>query len=160
MRAGQTTVAALKLAGGLTKAMQIARSEQLRVYRESSRLQYQKSGVVRAYKRLSAKDERVCPACLMADGEVVALEIEFMEHTQGRCTLVPVVIGADDPNWEPGQDWFKRQPADVQQQILGPGRYAAYQDGLFELDDLVTTQSSSIWGDSLVPTPLKDLVDA
>jgi len=33
------------LAGGLTKALQIARTEQLRVYREAARMQYQESGV-------------------------------------------------------------------------------------------------------------------
>lgn len=148
-----------QLAGNLNKAMQIARTEQLRVYRESSRLQYQQSGVVTGYKRLSARDGRVCPACLMADGQVLRLEIVFAEHPQGRCTLVPVVIGADAPEWETGQEWFLRQPEDVQRQILGPGRLDAYQDGQFKLDDLVTERKSSVWGDALVPTPLKDLVN-
>jgi SPP1 gp7 family putative phage head morphogenesis protein len=149
-----------QLAGNLNKAMQIARTEQLRVYRESSRLQYQQSGVVTGYMRLSARDDRICPACLMADGQILRLEIEFAEHTQGRCSLVPIVIGADTPEWETGQDWFKRQPEDVQRKILGPGRFDAYQDGQFGLDALITERKSSVWGDSLVPTPLKDLVDA
>ncbi len=148
------------LAGGLNNALQIARSEQLRVYRESSRLQYQESGVVEAYKRLSAKDERVCPACLMADGMIVRLESEFAEHTQGRCSLVPVVIGVDTPEWETGREWFETQPEDVQRQILGPGRFDAWQAGEFELSDLITRRSDPVWGDSLVPTPLKDLIDA
>ncbi len=147
------------LAGGLNKALEIARTEQLRVYRESSRLQYEESGVVKAYKRLSAKDERVCPACLMADGMIVRLENSFAEHVRGRCTLVPVVIGADEPQWETGRDWFEKQPDDVKQRILGPGRFDALQEGQFELDDLITERSSSVWGESLVPTPLKDLVD-
>lgn len=148
-----------QLAGNLNKAMQIARTEQLRVYRESSRMQYQQSGVVTGYMRLSARDGRVCPACLMADGQILRLEIEFAEHPQGRCTLVPVVIGADTPEWETGKQWFLRQPEDVQRQILGPGRFDAYQDGQFGLDALVTERKSSVWGDALVPTPLKDLVN-
>lgn len=148
------------LAGGLDKALQIARTEQLRVYRESSRLQYEESGVVTAYKRLSAKDDRVCPACLMADGMILRLEVEFAEHVRGRCTLVPVVIGADVPQWETGREWFEKQPEDVQRKILGPGRFDAWKDGQFELDDLITERKSSVWGASLVPTPLKDLVDA
>ncbi len=147
------------LAGGLNKALQIARSEQLRVYRESSRLQYEESGVVSGYMRLSAKDDRVCPACLMADGMIVKLSTAFAEHVQGRCSLVPIVIGADDPKWETGEEWFRRQPADVQSRILGPGRFDAWQDNQFELDELITRRSSSVWGKSLVPTPLKDLVN-
>lgn len=147
------------LAGGLNKALQISRTEQLRVYRESSRLQYEESGVVEAYKRLSAKDDRVCPACLMADGMIVRLESEFAEHTRGRCSLVPIVIGVDAPEWETGQEWFQTQPEDVQRRILGPGRFDAWREDQFELDDLVTRRTNSVWGDSLVPTPLNALVN-
>lgn len=147
------------LAGGLNKALQIARTEQLRVYRESSRMQYTDSGVVSGYKRLSARDERVCPACLMADGQTFRLEISFAEHVQGRCTLVPIVIGADVPKWETGKKWFGKQPPEVQARILGMGRFEAWQDGQFKLDQLVTKKTSRVWGDALVPAPLKDLVN-
>ena len=146
------------LAGGLNKALQIARTEQGRVYRESSRMQYTDSGVVSGYKRLSAKDERTCPACLIADGETFSLEISFIEHVQGRCTLVPIVIGADEPQWETGKEWLEKQPPEVQARILGTGRFEAWQNGEFELDQLVTKKTSSVWGDSFVPTPLKDLI--
>ena len=50
------------LAGGLQKALTIARSEQMRVYREATRAQYERSGVVSGQRRLSAHDDRVCPA--------------------------------------------------------------------------------------------------
>ena len=73
---------------------------------------------------------------------------------------MPVVIGVGAPQWETGEEWFRKQPVDVQQRILGPGRYDAWQDGQFQLDELITKRSNSVWGDSLVPTPLKDLVDA
>ena len=148
------------LAGGLNKALQIARTEQLRVYRESSRQQYKESGVVSGYKRLSARDGNVCPACLMADGQLFRLEISFAEHVQGRCVLVPVVIGADEPKWQTGKQWFGKQPPEVQAQILGAGRFEAWQDGQFKLDQLITKKTSRTWGDAFVPTPLKDLVDA
>lgn len=147
------------LAGGLNKALQIARTEQGRVYRESSRMQYADSGVVSGYKRLSARDDRVCPACLMADGQIFRLEISFAEHVQGRCTLVPIVIGADDPKWETGKQWFTKQPPEVQARILGPGRFEAWRGGEFKLDQLVVKKTNRTWGDALVPAPLKDLVN-
>lgn len=146
------------LAGGLNKALQIARTEQLRVYRASSQQQYLESGVVNGYKRLSARDERVCAACLMADGEFFRLEISFAEHVQGRCVLVPVVMGADEPKWQTGKSWFREQPPETQANILGKGRFEAWKGREFKLDDLITEQTSRTWGSALVPTSLKELV--
>lgn len=146
------------LSAGLNKALQIARTEQLRAYRESTRQQYIESGVVKGYMRISARDVRVCPACIMADGNILLLETSFEEHVQGRCTLVPNVIGAPDPTWQTGKQWFMTQPPEVQKQIIGPGRFDAWQGGQFKLDDLITKRTNRTWGNALVPTPLKDLV--
>lgn len=146
------------LAGGLNKALQIARTEQLRVYRESSLLQYLESGVVRGYKRLAGRDNRVCPACIMADGRFYELGVPFAEHVQGRCVPVPCVMGVENPQWETGMEWFKRQAPQIKVLILGPGRYEAWKAGEFELEDLITQTTHPIWGDALVPTPLKNLV--
>jgi len=146
------------LAGGLNKALQIARTEQLRVYRESSLLQYLESGVVRGYKRLSARDKRVCPACLMADGKFYLLSVPFAAHVQCRCVPVPVLFGVDEPMWETGMEWVRRQDPQIQVLILGPGRFEAWIGREFELEDLITETTHEIWGDALVPTPLKELV--
>lgn len=147
------------LTGGLNKALQIARTEQLRVMRAASLMQYRESGVVEKYMRLSAKDNRVCPACLMADGKIYDLDVEFEEHPQGRCVPVPVVIGVPLPTWEFGMDWFKRQSPNIQEAILGKGRYKAWKEGRFKLEDLITRRYNKIWGNSLIPTPLKELVE-
>jgi SPP1 gp7 family putative phage head morphogenesis protein len=147
------------LAMGLNNAMQIARTEQLRVYRETSRMQYEESDVVKGYKRIAALSDRTCPACLMADGTVYRTTTEFWEHVQGRCSLIPIVIGAPDPEWETGMDWFKRQNPDTQQKILGPGRYNAWKDKQFQLEDLITKKRNKTWGNALVPTSLKKLVN-
>lgn len=147
------------LTGGLNKALQITRTEQLRIMRTASLMQYRESGVVEKYMRLSAKDNRVCPACLMADGKIYDLDIEFEEHPQGRCVPVPVVIGTPLPVWLTGTEWFLQQSPQIQVMILGPGRYKAWSEGLFKLEDLITRRYNKIWGNSLVPTPLKELVE-
>lgn len=144
---------------GLDRALNIARTEQLRVYRESSRMAYQQSGVVSGYKRLSARDTRVCPACLFGDdGRLYDLGTPFEEHPQGRCTPVPVVIGLPAVTWQDGSSWFVTQPETVQMSILGRGRFEAWQDGQFNLADVVSRRENETWGAALVPASLHDLL--
>lgn len=146
------------LAGGLNRAMVIARTEQLRVYRDAARQQYQQSGVVVGYKRISARDTRVCPACLLADdGTVYPLDQPFDEHPQGRCAIVPVVERIP-VNWQTGKDWLQQQPEATQQYILGKGRYNAWQEGLITLDDIPTRKFDETWGGAIVPKPLYELI--
>lgn len=146
------------MAHGLNRAMTIARSEQLRVYRMASLDEYAHSGVVMSQRRLAAKDNRVCAACLAADGEEMGLGEPIYDHPNGRCVAVPVVDGVPRPEWELGRDWLMRQDVATQQAILGKGRYKAWQEGKFDLDALVTVQHDAVWGKSLQPTPLRDLV--
>lgn len=144
---------------GLDRALNIARTEQLRTYRESNRETYRHSGLVGGYKRLSARDGRVCPACLFADdGKVLDLGVSFEEHPQGRCTLVPVVKGMPVVQWESGITWFMAQGAGVQSGILGPGKYEAWKEDRFDLADLVKRRENKTWGASLVPASLAELV--
>lgn len=77
-----------------------------------------------------------------------------------RCTAIPVVRGKGSLSWETGEQWFRRQDAPMQRQILGPGRYSAWQAGRFDLEDTVTRREDATWGASLVPTPLRDLLAA
>lgn len=145
---------------GLTRALNIARTEQLRAYREASLKQYRESGVVEGYMRLSARDNRVCPACLfLDDGKTVyPLDTPFEEHPQGRCIPIPVLIGVPPVQWENGMDWFMAQSEEVQKSILGKGRWEAWQAGEFELLDVIKHVDDETWGGSFVPRALRDLV--
>ena len=147
------------LSQSLNRMMVTARTEQMRVLRESSRMAYQASGVVSGYRRLATKDSRTCSACLMLDGELYELTETLREHPQGRCTLLPIVDGFKPVEWEKGQDWFKKQPPDTQRSILGKGRYDAWAAGKFDLDQLATVRRDPVWGDSAQPTPLRELVN-
>jgi len=143
---------------GFNRAINIARTEQLRVYRTAGIEQYKTSGLVAGYKRLSARDDRVCPACLMADdGQIYSLDTPFEEHPQGRCTQVPVVKGLSPVRWQNGQSWFLTQKAEAQRSILGAGRYDAWKAGQFQLSDVVKRVPNDTWGTSLQPAPLKEL---
>lgn len=145
------------LASGLNRTLTIARTEQLRVYRQASQQQYAASGVVRGHRRIATHDDRVCAACLMAEGEWLAVDEAVYDHPQGRCGSVPEVDGLPPVRFELGRDWLRQQDAATQQKILGKGRYRAWQDGQFDLEQLVTRQHDRTWGKSLHPTPLKQL---
>ncbi|MBX3012348.1 MAG: hypothetical protein KF832_12610 [Caldilineaceae bacterium] len=146
------------LSQSLNRMLTTARTEQLRVFRESSRQQYQASGVVEGFMRLATRDSRTCMGCLMADGETYQVAESLREHPQGRCTTVPLVTGIQPPGWQRGPDWFLQQSPDTQRKMLGNGRYAAWQAGKFDLDQLATVRRDSAWGDSVQPTPLRDLL--
>jgi hypothetical protein len=142
----------------LDRAITIARTETARVYRETSRQQYIRSRVVEGYIRVAAKSVRTCMACLMADGTFYPLDVPFEEHVNGRCTSVPQVKGAPPIVYETGAQWFARQDAATQRQMMGPGRYEAWQHGQFQLADLVMRVESDVWGHSLQVRPLRVLL--
>ena len=145
------------LGQSFTRMQTIARTEQLRVYRETTLASYGNSNVVIGYKRLSARDNRVCPACLMADGRIYRVEDGFDEHPNGRCSLIPILANVTPVRFQTGQEWFAQQPAATQRQILGAGRYDAWQSGRASLDDMVSRSWSDDWGGSLHPTRVSDL---
>lgn len=141
----------------LDRMMKVARTESLRVYRESSRQSYINSGVVTGYARIATHDKRVCPACLMDEGHVYELNEEMPEHVQGRCSMIPYCRGVPNPQWKKGEEWFNEQDAATQTSILGKGKYEAWQAGRFDLGELVTVKPNATWGDSLQVTSLRDL---
>ncbi len=98
-----------------------------------------------------------CMACLMADGQFYELSVPFEEHPAGRCSSAPAVRGAPPLVYETGEQWFMRQDAVTQRKMMGPGRYAAWQEGRFALPDLVTVRQDDRWGNSLQVTPLRVL---
>ncbi len=143
---------------GLNRSLTIARSEQLRVYRTASQAAYTASGVVSGYKRIATKDSRTCLGCLMADGRLYPVSEPFPSHPSCRCALIPNVKGMKPVTWQLGPDWFRQQDAATQRQMMGPGKYAAWQAGKFDLDQLVTVKRDDAWGDSVQVTPLRELV--
>lgn len=140
--------------GALQRCLTIARTEQLRVYRQASLETYRASGVVRGYKRLAAKQVRTCISCLVADGRFYALDEEFDEHPNGRCTLVPVVMGVDEPTWESGLAWLERQPEAAQKQVMGLARWDLWKNGRVSLGEMVERHEHPVWGGSLGVRPV------
>ncbi|HOG48202.1 MAG TPA: hypothetical protein PLJ35_19390 [Anaerolineae bacterium] len=125
------------LASGLNRVLCIARTEQLRAYREASRAEYAASGVVKGYRRLAAHDSRTCVACLLLDGQFSTLDTALDDHPNGRCAMVPVVDGMPDVTWQTGREWLEGQDAETQRAIMGPGRYDAWREGKVTLSEML-----------------------
>lgn len=147
----------LGLGQSFTRMQTIYRTEQLRVYRETTLASYANSNVVIGYRRLSARDDRVCPACLMADGRFYQVGEGFDEHPNGRCSMIPVLRNVPPVQYQTGQEWFAQQPEATQRRILGAGRFDAWQSGRASLDDMVSRDWSDDWGGSLRATRVRDL---
>lgn len=141
---------------GLTRALRIARTEQLRAYHLGTLHQYQESGVVKGWRRLAAKNERTCLACLMLDGKVYALDEPMDDHPNGRCTMVPILEHIE-VTWQSGRDWFLAQPEDVQRRMMGEGLFAAWKAGKVNLEDLPKLVTNEKWGNHWTVKSLKEL---
>lgn len=148
----------------LTRALAISRTEVIRAYRQSSSDGYRaNSDVVQAKIWHAQLDDRVCPVCAAMHGTVLTLDEEIESHVNCRCSAIPVTktwaeLGYDgiadtNPDIEAGPDWFARQPSERQAAILGPGRHAAYQQGL-SLPDMVGRKVDRRWGPVRYTLPL------
>jgi hypothetical protein len=144
------------MAGGLQRALVIARTETARAYRMASTEQYRQSGVVRGFRRLVFR-QTACLACLMLDSELFDLASELDDHPAGKCSALPLCNGVSDPTWQTGAQWFQTLTADQQREKLGPEKYAAWKDGLFKLSDLGAKQHNDTWGSSPRVPSLKEL---
>lgn len=155
---GQTALRMFEgMSVGFSRIVMIARTEQLRSYREASRQQYALSGSVTSYERFCAKQVNTCMACIALDGEIYPTSDLMNVHPNDRCTMIPHVRGAKRIERELGRDWFARQDSEIQKEMLGPGRFKLYEQGEIGLDDLVIKKDHPVWGPSLGVTNLGDL---
>lgn len=155
----------------LTRALRIARTEMLRAYREAAYRNYQANGdVVKGWIWHSALNERTCAACWAMHGTVHRLEERLDDHVCGRCTAVPLTktwaelgfegIPETTLPIERGVDVFQRLNPEMQQEILGAAKYAAWKDGKFGLEDLVGRKYDGRWGSMRYERSLKELLGA
>lgn len=152
--------------GGLTRAMVIARTEQLDAYRRAAETEHNRHAeILKGWQWVADLSERTCRSCLAMHGSVHPLdEPGPLDHHQGRCSRVPVTktwkeLGIDAP--EPsgrvqpgdGEKWLSNQPESVQRDILGNRGYDAWKSGDWPSSDWAARRESSGWRDSYGPAP-------
>ena len=150
---------------GLTRALRISRTEQLRAYNTATLGAYQSSNVVIGWERMAALDERTCMACLELDGKRYGLDEPMDDHVNGRCAMLPITksykeMGLDiaEPDFrrETGEAWFLRQNEATQRDMM-KSLYAPWKDGQFALEDIQKLVKSDVWGNTWTPKTLKEL---
>jgi SPP1 gp7 family putative phage head morphogenesis protein len=156
---------------GLDRALRIARTEQLRAYRETTRWSYQSYGI-QSWRWIASLDRRTCMACLMLDGRVFSVEEPQPAHVNCRCTIIPVVPGIevsqrrrvrnDEDRYEffegTGEQWFLARSEATQREMLGEAKYEAWRRGEFQLQDLIYAREHPEFGLSYTEAPLAALL--
>lgn len=78
--------------------------------------------LLRGWMWSSAKDRRVCAACLARDGEIFPVGEVLNDHHSGRCSAIPVTHGDDwTASYQRGRDWYAEQSRADQALLVGKG---------------------------------------
>lgn len=145
----------------LTRAMRVARTEQLDASREAARVgRSLHADVLTGWTWACKLDARSCPACFAQHGTVHDVdEAGPLDHQQGRCVAVPTTrswaalgFDIDEPDSllpDAGQVFASFTTAE-QRTLLGPARYEAWQAGDYPMHAWSTRRSTDGWRDSYV----------
>lgn len=156
------------------RAITIARTESLRAMSDSALENYRaNSDVVRGWVWVASMGGNTCAACTFMDGTEHDLDEDLDDHVCGRCAKAPLtrswndilgdfgIDGSDIPETsidlgDRGEDWFNSQDEAMQESILGPAKFNAWQQGDLSLEDLIGVQSDD-WGTSIYEKSMKEL---
>lgn len=150
------------LSGGtLSRWLTVARTEMLDANRKGLGFTYQQhSDILRGKERMASLDKRTCMACIFLDGKIYGLDAPEDGHQNCRCTWLPVIRGRKDfgPREKrlTGVDWFKKQPKNVQQQMMGIQKWTYWKRDVIEFKDLVVERDNHGWRPAKYEASLKD----
>lgn len=150
-----------ELGGGLTDAMRMARTVQLYSYREASRANYAANpNVVSGWYWFAQLDADTCLSCVAQHGSFHTTAETLNDHHNGRCAMIPAVVGAANPITASGQEWFGQLPAGQQAAMMGPGKFQGWKSGQFEFSALSGMRVDPVYGPMRVEETLQSLVGA
>ena len=139
----------------LERATRIARNESLRVLTTAQKATYDlNSDVIVGSRIVATLDSRTCPMCWARHGTILKPGEPFNRHVTCRCALAPIT--AFSPDRANGSEEFALIDEAEQLEILGPARFALYQNGQLDLNDLYV-ETSSKWGPGLKYKKLSQL---
>ncbi len=140
------------------RATLIARTEMMRLYRETSLAVYKgNKELVKGWTWLSALDRRTCPLCWSMHGTQHKLDEQMDSHPACRCTMVPITRSWDELKVDPppgggkvpgyakvlmGEAAFLGLAVVAQRAVLGPARHSLWMKGKFRFIDQVTKPAS------------------
>lgn len=148
--------------GGLSRALTIARTEQLDAQRAAAQLgEKQNTDVLQGWVWSASLSARTCPACWGMNGTEHSLEESGPNgHQNCRCVRLPKTktwkelgFNIEEPrSLLPDKEAvFGRLSTSEQIDILGPSRFAAWDAGKFPMSKWATTRDNVGWRKSVVP---------
>lgn len=140
----------------LDRALNVSRTEVLRAYRSAALESYQvNEDVVVGWTWMAELSTRTCPACWAMHGTEHSHSESFDSHPRCRCSPIPRTKtwaelgfpGVEDVgrNIGTGADRFANLTAAEQRQILGPGKYDLYREGV-PFEKFAKHSHSDRWG--------------
>jgi hypothetical protein len=143
---------------GLTNSMRMMRTAQLWSYREANRASYvANADVVAGWVWHAELDKVTCASCVVMHGTEHPLSEPLNDHHNGRCAMVPMVVGAKN-TVAPGADWFDSSGEATQKAILGQSKWDAWKEGKFALADVSGVNKDPVYGDMRIERSLKALL--
>lgn len=153
--------------GGLTRALNISRTETLDAHRDAAMVsQNRHADVLEDWQWLASLTPRTCPACWSKHGTRHPLtEPGPAGHQQCRCSRAPVTktwrelgIDLDEPPSlvRDGQAEFYKLPQSKQLEVMGPTRLRALKSGTLLWDDLAVRRPNPGWRPAYYARPVAD----
>lgn len=151
--------------GGLTRALNIARTEMLDAHRSAAAAShFANSDVLAGWVWAAQLDTRTCPSCWAQHGSEHPLEeMGPIDHHQGRCARIPKTktwkelgFNIDEPAslLPDAKAVFDQLPTADKLTIMGPVRLKALDTGRLSWSELSTRRTNGNWRDSYVPIPV------
>lgn len=145
------------IAGGMARALNIARTEVLDAYRESAMLtELDNQDVLDGWVWVAKLGAHTCRSCWAKHGSVHQVdEPGPNDHPQGRCARVPKTkswkeLGIDGVEDDPTPNLdnarvFKRLTEEQQKMILGERGFAAWKEGRFPISKWSVEENPADW---------------
>lgn len=155
--------------GGLTRALNIARTETLDAHRAATQSSEKtNTAILEEWEWHASLSARTCPSCLAKHGTRHPLdESGPNDHPSGRCARVTITRTWEELGFkgivEPpsltqnAEDWYNNLTPESQLQVMGKGRRDLLASGEISWADLSQKRENPGWRPSYNATPVKDL---
>ena len=153
-----------RFTGGLTRALNISRTEMLDAMRTAQHATDQvNAGSLAGWTWSAHLDSRTCIACISMHGtEWPLTEPGPIDHHSGRCARLPRTkswadlgfpgIPEPDLGMVDAGEWFDGLTEQEQRSMLGVRGFDAWQAGTFPIEQWSTRRSTDGWRDSIAPS--------
>ena len=152
-----------RFTGGLTRALNISRTEMLDAMRTAQHATDQvNAGILAGWTWGAHLDSRTCISCISMHGtEWPLTEPGPIDHHSGRCARLPRTkswaelgftgIPEPDLGMVDAVEWFDGLTEEEQRAMLGARGFDAWRAGTFPMDQWSARKGNDGWRDSFVP---------